>query len=256
MKKITVKVGTSTLTHNTGHMNIKRIDLLVRTLSDIKNMGIDVILVSSAAISAGVGKLGLPERPKDIRDKQAVAAVGQVALMHLYSAMFNQYGVTAAQMLLTKDVFDAGEREGNALSTLQRLLSFGVIPIINENDTISTYEIEFGDNDTLSAHVAVLSNADLLIILSDIDGLYDSDPRENPGARLISAVDGVTEEIRELAGGTGSERGTGGMVTKISAAEIAAKAGISTVIANGENPRILYDIIDNKPRGTLFKAKK
>ena len=176
--------------------------------------------------------------------------------MHLYGTMFNQYGVTVAQILLTKDVFDGGEREKNALSTIQRLLDRGIIPIINENDTVSTYEIEFGDNDTLSAHVSVLCGADLLVILSDTEGLYDSDPRQNPNARLISSVNEITDEIRSIAGDSGTWRGTGGMTTKISAAEIAAKAGISTVIACGENPRILYDIVEGKPRGTLFNAKK
>ena len=256
VNRMVVKVGTSTLTHSTGHLNIKRTERLVRTLSDIKNSGTELILVSSAAISAGMGKLGLPERPKELRDKQAVAAVGQVELMRLYSSLFNQYGVTVAQILLTKDVFDEGEREQNALATMQRLLSLGVIPVINENDTVSTYEIEFGDNDTLSAHVSVLCKADLLVILSDTEGLYDSDPRQNPGARLISGVDEITEDIRALAGGVGSWRGTGGMMTKVSAADIVTKAGISAVVASGENPRILYDIVDGKPRGTLFNAKR
>lgn len=252
INKIVVKVGTSTLTHETGLMNLRTIELLARTLSDIKNSGIEVIFVSSGAISVGMGKLGLSHRPKETREKQAVAAVGQVELMDLYSTLFGEYGVTVAQLLLTKDVLDNGERQKNALTTLETLMNLKVIPIINENDTISTFEIEFGDNDTLSAHVATLVDADLLIILTDIEGLYDSDPKLNLNARLIERVEKITGKIRALAGGSGTTRGTGGMTTKLDAAEIAAQAGISTVIANGKNPQILYDIIDGKPRGTFF----
>ncbi|MDR0406024.1 MAG: glutamate 5-kinase [Clostridiales bacterium] len=255
IKKAVVKVGTSTLTHDTGRMNIRRIELLARTLADIKNSGAEVVLVSSGAISVGTGRLGLDKRPESVREKQAVAAVGQVELMNLYSTVFGQYGVTVAQLLLTKDVLDGGERQKNALATLETLMKFNVVPVVNENDTISTFEIEFGDNDTLSAYVATLVGADLLIILSDIDGLYDRDPRRDANARLIGRVEEITDGVRALAGGIGTARGTGGMATKIAAAEIAARAGISTVIANGENPQILYDIAAGKPRGTFFCGK-
>ncbi len=254
IKRIVVKVGTSTLTYETGLMNLRRIELLARTLSDIKNSGVEVVFVSSGAISVGTAKLGLASRPKLIREKQAVAAVGQVELMDLYSTLFGEYGVTVAQLLLTKDVLDGGERQTNALATLQTLLGFGVIPVINENDTISTYEIEFGDNDTLSAYVATLVGADLLVLLSDIDGLYDCDPKQNASAKLICRVKEITGGIRALAGGSGTVHGTGGMGTKLDAAELAAKSGISTVIANGENPAVLYDIIEGKPVGTIFMA--
>ncbi len=256
IKKIVVKVGTSTLTYETGLLNLRRIELLARVLSDIKNSGVEVVLVSSGAISVGVGKLGISKRPQLTKEKQAVAAVGQVELMNLYSTLFGEYSVTVAQLLLTKDVLDGGERQTNAFATLQTLLSLNVIPIINENDTISTDEIEFGDNDTLSAYVATLVEADLLVLLTDIDGLYDSDPRQNKDVRLIECVETITDEIRCIAGGSGTKRGTGGMVTKLDAAEIAAKSGISTVIASGENPAVLYDIIDGKPTGTIFIGRK
>lgn len=256
IKKAVVKVGTSTLTHDSGLMNFRRIERLARTLSDIKNSGTEVIFVSSGAISVGMGKLGLTRRPEKTREKQAVAAVGQVELMDLYSNLFGQYGVTVAQLLLTRDVLDGGERQKNALATIETLLSLSVVPVITENDTISTYEIEFGDNDTLSAYVAKLVKADLLIILTDTEGLYDCDPRQNSKAKLIGRVGKITDEIRSLAGGIGTSRGTGGMTTKIEAAEIATGAGIDTVIACGENPEILYDIIEGKPRGTFFERSK
>jgi glutamate 5-kinase len=252
LKRIVVKVGTSTLTYESGRMNIRRIELLARTLADIKNRGIEVVLVSSGAISVGMGKMNLEKRPEDTRFKQALAAIGQVELMDLYSTFFGEYGVTTAQILLTRDVIDNAERRENALATLETLFGYNVIPIINENDTISTYEIEFGDNDTLSAYVARLIQADLLVLLTDIEGLYDSDPRKNLNAKLIGRVEKITDSIRALAGGSGTARGTGGMATKLDAAEIAAKSGISTIIANGEHPKILYDIVEGKPRGTFF----
>ncbi|OQB14701.1 MAG: Glutamate 5-kinase [Firmicutes bacterium ADurb.Bin193] len=252
IKKIVVKVGTSTLTHESGLMNLRRIELLSRTIADIKNSGVKVILVSSGAISVGMGKLNFDKRPDKVDEKQALAAIGQVELMDLYSTMFGEYGVSVAQLLLTKDVLDGGERQKNALATLETLLKFGVVPIINENDTISTDEIEFGDNDTLSAYVATLVSADLLIILTDTEGLYNCDPNGNTCARLIGRVEKIDDNLRALAGGSATARGTGGMITKFDAAEIAMKAGISTVIANGENPNILYDIVEGKPRGTFF----
>jgi len=256
VKRIVIKVGTSTLTHDTGLINLRRVELLSRALSDLKNKGIDVILVSSGAIGVGVGKLGLSVRPTKTREKQAVAAVGQVELMNIYSKMFAEYGVSVAQVLLTKDVLNGDERQTNAQNTFETLLSLGVVPIVNENDTISTYEIEFGDNDTLSAYVAKLVSADILVIMSDIEGLYDCDPHTNPNAKLIGRVDEITDDIFALAGGAGTNRGTGGMQTKIQAAKIAGDVGINTVIVNGENPTVLYDITEGKPRGTFFGGKK
>jgi len=256
IKRIVVKVGTSTLTHNTGLINLRRIELLSRTLCDLKNRGIDVVLVSSGAIGVGVGKLGLCKKPTETRDKQAVAAVGQVELMNIYSKMFGDYGVSVAQVLLTKDVLNGDERQTNARNTFDTLLELGVVPIVNENDTISVYEIEFGDNDTLSAYVAKLIEADLLVILSDIEGLYDSDPKSNPNAKLVEYVGEITDEIRALAGGAGSNLGTGGMFTKLDAAQITTNVGISTIITNGEDPQVLYDIIDGKRRGTFFDGGK
>lgn len=252
IKNLVVKVGTSTLTHETGLINLHRIERLARVLSDIKNRGINVVLVSSGAISVGMGKLGMKTRPTETRTKQAAASVGQVELMNIYSKMFSDYGVSVSQVLLTKAVVSDDELKHNAENTMETLLSMGVVPIVNENDTISTDQIAVGDNDTLSAYVAQLVKADLLVILSDIEGLYDADPRTNMNAHLIGRVEEVTEEIRQLAGGSGSERGTGGMHTKLDAVEIAAKVGTNTVIANGEYPSVLYDIVEGKPRGTFF----
>ena len=249
---IVVKVGTSTLTHATGLINLRRVELLSRVLCDLKNEGIKVVLVSSGAIGVGVSKLGLSDRPTEMPVKQAVAAVGQVELMNIYTRMFADYGVATAQILLTKDVVTDVTLKENAVNTLSTLLSLGVVPIVNENDVISTYEIEFGDNDTLSAHVARLVRADLLVILSDIDGLYDSDPNKNSNAKLISRVERITDEIRVLAKGSSSKVGTGGMITKLNAAEIAAESGIDTVIINGREPSLLYDLLEGKDIGTYF----
>ena len=246
--RIVVKVGTSTLAHPTGRLNIARIETLCKVLSDLKNAGHEIILVSSGAIAMGVGKLNLRQRPKDIPTKQAAAAIGQCELMYTYDKLFTEYNHTVAQLLITgPDVKD---------NTLERLLDLGVLPIINENDTVSTEEIVIGDNDTLSATVAASIRADLLVILSDIDGLYDSDPRKNPDARLISVVPELTDDIRALAGGEGSSLGTGGMVTKLRAAAIATGAGCEMMIANGQNPRILYDITAGKAVGTRFLTKE
>jgi len=255
-KKIVVKVGTSTLTYDGGGINIRRVEKLVKVLSDIKNSGKDVILVSSGAIGVGMGMLGIKTRPSCTKDKQALAAIGQCELMNFYSGLFGGYNHKVAQVLLTKDVVCDPVRNENASNTFERLIELGIIPIVNENDVISTEQIEFGDNDTLSATVACLAKADLLVILSDIDGLYDSDPRNNPDARLIEEVEEITPQIEALAGGAGSARGTGGMVTKILAAKTANAAGIDMLINNGSDPMILYDIIDGKKTGTLFKAKK
>ena len=254
--RIVVKVGTSTLAHPTGRLNIARIETLCKVLSDLKNAGHEIILVSSGAIAMGVGKLNLRQRPKDIPTKQAAAAIGQCELMYTYDKLFTEYNHTVAQLLITgPDVKDPLRKE-NFHNTLERLLDLGALPIINENDTVSTEEIVIGDNDTLSATVAASIRADLLVILSDIDGLYDSDPRKNPDARLISVVPELTDDIRALADGEGSALGTGGMVTKLRAAAIATGAGCEMMIANGQNPHILYDITAGKAVGTRFLTKE
>lgn len=252
--RIVVKVGTSTLTYSTGKMNIKRIDMLARTLSDLHNSGKDVILVSSGAIGIAVGKLGLSEKPKETNIRQALAAVGQCELMYLYDKMFSECNNTVAQILLTKDDIAIPKRKRNTQSTFNTLLDMGIIPVVNENDTVSTDEIEIGDNDNLSAMVADLVNADLLVLFSDIDGLYDADPHVVPDAKIISKVTDI-QSVRHLAGGAGTRRGTGGMVTKLDAAELATNAGINMIITNGNDVTKLYDILDGKPVGTLFVSK-
>ena len=254
--KVVVKVGTSTLAHTTGRLNIRRTSELCRVLSDLKNAGHEVILVSSGAIGMGVGKLGLREKPTDIPTKQAAAAVGQCELMYTYDRLFTEYNHTVAQILLTGADFLAEDRHENFNNTMSRLLSLGVLPIINENDTIATEEIKVGDNDTLSALVAVSVEADLLVILSDVDGLYDADPHKNNGAKLIERVHGIPESIFTLAGEAGSALGTGGMKTKLNAAKICIEKGVDMVIANGENPNLLYDIVTGQESGyTRFYAK-
>ena len=254
--RIVVKVGTSTLAHRTGHMNIRRIEALCKVLSDVKNAGHEVILVSSGAIGMGVGKLSLSKRPEDIPTKQAAAAVGQCELMYAYDRLFSEYNHTVGQLLVTdSDVEDEGRRR-NFHNTLYRLLELGALPVINENDTIATDEIVIGDNDTLSAIVAATVRADLLVLLSDIQGLYTADPRKDPEARLIDTVDDITPEIEALAGGNGTSLGTGGMVTKLRAARIAREAGIDMIIANGQNPELLYDILDGIPVGTRFIGRR
>lgn len=252
--RIVVKVGTSTLTYSTGKMNIQRIGLLARTLSDLHNSGKDVILVSSGAIGIALGKLGLSQKPDDTNTKQALAAVGQCELMYLYDKMFSEYNNTVAQILLTKDDIAIPRRKRNTQSTFNTLLDMGIIPIVNENDTVSTDEIEIGDNDNLSALVAELVNADLLVVFSDIDGLYNADPHRFHDAEIIPVVTDISS-VRRLAGGAGTSRGTGGMITKLDAAERAVSAGINMVIANGSDITKLYDILDGKPVGTLFVSK-
>ena len=254
--RIVVKVGTSTLAHSTGHMNIRRIEKLCKVLSDLKNQGHEIILVSSGAIGMGTGKLCLAEKPTDIPTKQAAASVGQCELMYTYDKLFSEYNHTVAQLLIVGTDIGNEERRNNFKNTLFRLLELGALPIINENDTVSTAEIEIGDNDTLSAIVATNVNADLLVLLSDIDGLYTSDPRKNPDAKLIHTVEEITPEILASAGGKGSSLGTGGMATKLNAAKIATESGIDMVIANGEDPDILYDISEGKLIGTRFIAKR
>ena len=255
--RIVVKVGTSTLAHPTGRLNIQRMEKLCKVLSDLKNMGHEIILVSSGAIAMGFGKLNLSERPKDVPTKQASAAVGQCELMYIYDKLFTEYNHTVAQLLITApDIEEGGVRKQNFHNTLARLLELGALPVINENDTISTEEFGIGDNDTLSAIVAVTIQADLLILLSDIDGLFDGDPRKNPDAKLIDTVEKIDEHITSLGGGSGSNLGTGGMATKLRAAQMATAAGCEMVIANGQSPEVLYDVAAGKRVGTRFLAKR
>lgn len=255
-KKIVIKVGTSTLTYPNGKLNLRRIETLSRVLANLKNQGRDVILVSSGAIGVGVSKLGMRERPHDTIGKQAAAAVGQCELMNIYGRLFAEYGYTVGQVLVTKDIVDHAQREENAKNSLLRMMELGIIPIVNENDTVAVEEIEFGDNDTLSAMVAVLIKADVLVLMSDIDGLYDSDPHINEDAQLIRIVHGIDDKIRSMAGDTNGDLGTGGMTTKIHAAEIATSGGIHMIVTNGEKPDILYDIFDGKIEGTIFEGMK
>ena len=255
--RIVVKVGTSTLAHPTGRLNIQRMEKLCKVLSDLKNMGHEIILVSSGAIAMGFGKLNLSERPKDVPTKQASAAVGQCELMYIYDKLFTEYNHTVAQLLITApDIEEGGVRKQNFHNTLARLLELGALPVINENDTISTEEFGIGDNDTLSAIVAVTIQADLLILLSDIDGLFDGDPRKNPDAKLIDTVEKIDEHIISLGGGSGSNLGTGGMATTLRAAQMATAAGCEMVIANGQSPEVLYDVAAGKRVGTRFLAKR
>ncbi len=253
--RIVIKVGTSTLAHTTGQLNIRRVELLCKVMSDLKNAGHEIILVSSGAIGMGVGKLSLKQRPTDMATKQAAAAVGQCELMYTYDKLFSEYHHTVAQILLTGADLRDDERRDNFHRTLFRLLELGALPIINENDTVATDEISIGDNDSLGAIVAVNADADLLILLSDIDGLYDADPHTHPDARLIPVVSELTDEVLALAGGAGSSLGTGGMATKLHAAQMTVEAGIDMVIANGADPEILYRIVDGQATGTRFVGK-
>lgn len=250
--RIVVKVGTSTLAHTTGRLNIRHVEELVKVLSDLKNAGHEMILVSSGAIGMGVGKLNLPSRPSDMPTKQAAAAVGQCELMYTYDRLFTQYGHTVAQILLTGDDIDHEDRRHNVENTMNRLLELGVIPIVNENDTVATAEIKVGDNDTLGAIVACSVQADLLVLLSDIEGLYTADPHRCSDAKLIHRVERVTKDIEALAGGAGSKLGTGGMMTKIKAAKMVTANGCDMVITNGNTPEKLYDIVEGKEIGTRF----
>ncbi len=250
--RIVVKIGTSTLAHSTGHLNIRRVEQLCKVISDIKNAGHEVIVVSSGAIGMGVGKLGLRERPKDIPTKQAAAAVGQCELMYTYDMLFGQYNHTVAQLLITGDDIASEQRHQNFSNTLNRLLELGAIPIINENDTVATNEIVIGDNDTLAAIVAQSIKADKLVLLSDIDGLYTADPHKDPNAQLISVVSKLDDTIYALAGVSTSGQGTGGMVTKLQAARICMECKCDMVIANGDEPNNLYDIVDGRQVGTTF----
>ncbi len=259
-KRIVVKVGTSTLTYNNGNINLTRIERLVRVLSDMLNSGKEVVLVSSGAIGVGVNKLKLKEKPQSIREKQAVASVGQCELMHIYSKFFGEYSHIVGQVLLTRDVVEDDHIRENVCNTFETLLEHKIVPIVNENDTVAIDEIEnivrFGDNDNLSAIVSTLVDADLLIILSDIDGFYDDNPRTNNNAKLLKVVEEITSELEDCAGGAGTSLGTGGMITKLKAAKKVNEVGIDMILANGENPSILLDIIKGNEIGTLFVGKK
>jgi glutamate 5-kinase len=254
--RIVVKIGTSSLSYPNGRMNFHSIEKLAYVLSAIRRKGIQVILVSSGAIGVGSGRLGQTKRPKELAKKQALAAVGQADLMKIYQKFFEDYNQIVAQVLLTKDIVTTDLRNQNARRTICRLLEMDIIPIINENDTIATYEIEFGDNDTLSAIVASLVEADLLVMLSDIDGLYSADPRIENSAEIIHSVLNITPELEKLASGAGSSFATGGMVTKISAAKICLQDGIDCIITSGTDPGILFDVLEGKEVGTHFVANQ
>jgi glutamate 5-kinase len=254
--RIVVKIGTSSLSYPSGRMNFHSIEKLAYVLSAVRRRGVQVILVTSGAIGVGAGRVGLTKRPKELAKKQALAAVGQADLIKIYQKFFDEYNQIVAQVLLTKDVVVIPRRNDNARSTLLKLLEMGIIPIINENDTIATYEIEIGDNDTLSAMVATLVEADLLVMLSDIDGLYSADPRTEDKAEIIHSVLEITPELEELASGAGSSFSTGGMITKISAAKICLKDGIDCLIASGSDPSILFDVLEGREVGTHFVANK
>lgn len=254
-RRIVFKVGTSSLTYATGRPNLRRISSLVKVLSDLSNSGIDIALVTSGAISVGVGKLGLAQKPQDTPSRQAAACVGQCELMFMYDKLFSEFGKSVGQLLMTRDDYENEERRQNLTNAFDKMFGFGVIPIINENDSVAVEEIVFGDNDSLSAIVARLIGADALVILSDIDGLFTANPALDESATLIPVVNAITDEIKALAGGSGSNRGTGGMVTKLHAAEIATEAGIDTVIMNGAYPEDIYKLIDGRQVGTLFKKQ-
>ena len=255
-KCIVIKVGTSTLTYDTGKTNIRRMAKLASVLSDLQNSGRQIVLVSSGAIGVGVGKLGLAEKPADTPGRQAAACVGQCELMFMYDKLFSEYGHNVGQLLITKSDVEHPERRENLINTFHKLLDFGTIPIVNENDSVAVEEIVYGDNDMLSAIVAKLIGADALVILSDIDGLFSANPQTDEEATLIPVVQHITPEIEAMAGGTGTKRGTGGMATKIAAAKLTTGAGIDTVIMNGADPTDLYKLTDGHSIGTLFKANK
>ncbi len=257
LKRVVIKVGTSTLTHPSGQLNIRHVEELVKVISDIKNSGVDIILVTSGAIGLGAARLGLKERPKDTPAKQACAAVGQCELMNIYEKQFNEYGIIAAQVLLTKFVL-TDERKENVINSLGRIIEFGAIPIVNENDVVAIdeLELEVGENDSLAAMVAILTRADTLIIMSDIDGLYECDPKINSDAKLISRITEISDDFLEMAGGSASGLGTGGMATKLRAARLALSENIDMMIINGKRPTNLYDVFDGKEIGTLFTTDK
>ena len=253
--RIVIKIGTSTLAYATGHLNIRRVEELCKIISDIKNAGHQVIVVSSGAIAMGIGKLGLRERPKDIPTKQAAAAVGQCELMYIYDKLFSEYNHNVAQLLITGEDVENETRHNNFSNTLTRLMDLDVIPIINENDTVATKEIVIGDNDTLAAIVAQSVKADKLVLLSDIDGLYTADPHFDPNAKLIARINKIDDSVLALAGVSSTNLGTGGMITKLEAAKICLSCGCDMIITNGSEPTNLYDIMDGKAVGTTFTEK-
>lgn len=254
-QKTVIKVGTSTLTYDNGKVNYRRIESLCKVLADLQNSGEDIMLVSSGAVGVGMGKTGLSKRPSEIKKKQALAAIGQCELMYMYDKIFGEYNHSVAQILLTADAVETETKRRNINNTIDELLLMGIIPIINENDTVATDELEgnnFGDNDMLSAIVSHITGADRLIILTDIDGLYDSNPRQNENAQKIDVVTKINKTILDMAAGTGSNRGTGGMITKLQAADYATKRGIEVHVMNGNNPKQIYDIFEGKTPGTKF----
>ena len=251
---IVVKVGTSTLTHENGKMNLRLVELLCRVLSDLQNSGKKIVLVSSGAVGVGMGKIGLETRPRGTAKKQALAAIGQCELMFIYDKFFGEYNQNVAQVLLTADVVSEAERSHNVINTFNELLDMNIIPIVNENDTVAVDELNFGDNDTLSAIVATLVGADALMILTDIDGVYDSNPKTNPNAKRIPVIREINDAVRAMAGGAGTNRGTGGMATKIRAAEIAAEKHIPTYILAGDDPENLYRVFSGQDIGTVFEV--
>lgn len=253
-----VKIGSSSLTHKeTGALNMSKLEVLVRELTDLHNMGKEVVLVSSGAIAVGRQALGFSERPAKTEEKQACASVGQARLMMIYQKLFSEYNQLCSQILMTKSTIVNNLNRHNAFNTFQELLKMGVIPIVNENDTVSTYEIHFGDNDTLSAIVASLVEADLLILLSDIDGLYTDDPNTNPEARFVDTVEHLDTHLLEMGKSTSSSSvGTGGMASKLNAAKLAGASGCDMVIANGKDFHVIHKIIAGEPCGTVFKANK
>jgi glutamate 5-kinase len=253
-RKIVFKIGSSTLTYPSGRLNLRRIEKLVMVLSDLKNGGREIALVSSGAVAAGHARAGTKVHPASVAEKQAYAAIGQSELMKIYDRFFSLYGHTVGQILMTRDAFDNNERREAVKSTFGCLFDMGIVPVINENDSVSTTELQFGGNDTLSAYVAAVCEADLLVNLSDVDGFFDGDPRIKKDAKLIKTVDKITKETYKMAGGAGSARGTGGMERKLFAAEISVGAGIPMIIMNGTNPELIYEIFSDNPAGTYFKA--
>ena len=254
-KRTVIKVGTSTLTYENGKINYRRVEQLCKVLSDLQNRGEQVIFVSSGAIAVGMGKAGLDKRPTETKKKQALAAIGQCELMFMYDKLFGEYNHSVAQLLLTRHAVETEQKRQNVINTIDELLKMNIIPVINENDTVAVDELEgrnFGDNDTLSAIVASIINADVLMILTDIDGVYDKNPKAYPDAKRLSVIEKIDDEVRAMAGGAGSARGTGGMATKIRAAEIAGRANIPTYILSGEDPENLYRIFDGEDIGTVF----
>lgn len=257
-KRTVIKVGTSTLTYENGKINYRRIESLCKVISDLQNSGEQIIFVSSGAIGVGMGKVGLDTRPSETRKKQALAAIGQCELMFMYDKLFGEYNHSVAQILLTRFAVETEQKRQNVINTIDELLSMSIIPVINENDTVAIDELEgnnFGDNDMLSAIVAGLVGADRLIILTDIDGLYDSNPKTDPNAKKIDVVEEITSDILNMAAGTGSNRGTGGMITKLQAADYATKKGTEVYVVNGSNPEDLYEVFDGNNLGTVFRAK-